>query len=62
MSKHVSHWIDGKPFGGVAERQGDIFDPATGQVSGKVDFADVALMTRRSARRKQPSTSGAMLR
>jgi len=44
MSKHVSHWIDGKPFGGVAERQGDIFDPATGQVSGTVDFADVALM------------------
>lgn len=44
MSKHVTHWIDGKAFGGVADRQGDIFDPATGQVSGKVDFADVALV------------------
>ncbi|MCZ3388379.1 MAG: CoA-acylating methylmalonate-semialdehyde dehydrogenase [Actinomycetia bacterium] len=44
MSKHVTHWIDGKAFGGVADRQGDIFDPATGQVTGKVDFADVALV------------------
>ena len=44
MSKHVSHWIDGKPFGGVAERQGDIYDPATGQISGRVDFADAALV------------------
>jgi malonate-semialdehyde dehydrogenase (acetylating)/methylmalonate-semialdehyde dehydrogenase len=44
MSKHVTHWIDGKAFGGVADRQGDIFDPATGQVTGKVDFADIALV------------------
>ncbi|WP_328594072.1 CoA-acylating methylmalonate-semialdehyde dehydrogenase [Actinomadura macrotermitis] len=39
MSKHVTHWIGGKPFDGTAARQGDIYDPATGQVSGKVDFA-----------------------
>jgi malonate-semialdehyde dehydrogenase (acetylating)/methylmalonate-semialdehyde dehydrogenase len=44
MSKHLTHWIDGKAFGGIADRQGDIFDPATGQVTGKVDFADVALV------------------
>jgi malonate-semialdehyde dehydrogenase (acetylating)/methylmalonate-semialdehyde dehydrogenase len=44
MTKHVTHWIDGKPFGGVAERSGDIYDPATGQVTGRVDFADVALV------------------
>ena len=42
MTKHLTHWIDGKPFGGVAERTGDIFDPATGEISGRVDFADVA--------------------
>ncbi len=41
MSKHVTHWIDGKAFGAVADRQGDIYDPATGQVTGTVDFADV---------------------
>ena len=44
MSKHVTHWIDGKTYGGVAERQGDIYDPATGEVSGRVDFAEVAVM------------------
>ena len=44
MTKHVTHWIDGKTFGGVAVRHGDIYDPATGQVSGTVDFADVMLV------------------
>jgi malonate-semialdehyde dehydrogenase (acetylating) / methylmalonate-semialdehyde dehydrogenase len=37
--KHVTHWIGGKPWDGEAERRGDIYDPATGQVSGQVDFA-----------------------
>jgi malonate-semialdehyde dehydrogenase (acetylating)/methylmalonate-semialdehyde dehydrogenase len=44
MAKHVTHWIDGKPFGGVAERQGNIYDPATGEVTGRVDFADVGVV------------------
>jgi malonate-semialdehyde dehydrogenase (acetylating)/methylmalonate-semialdehyde dehydrogenase len=35
----VTHWIGGKPWTGGAERQGDIYNPATGQVTGKVDFA-----------------------
>jgi malonate-semialdehyde dehydrogenase (acetylating)/methylmalonate-semialdehyde dehydrogenase len=39
MSKHVTHWIGGKPWTGTARRQGDIYNPATGQVSGVVDFA-----------------------
>ena len=39
MTKHVTHWIGGKPWDGEAERHGDIYDPATGQVSGQVDFA-----------------------
>jgi malonate-semialdehyde dehydrogenase (acetylating)/methylmalonate-semialdehyde dehydrogenase len=37
---HVTHWIGGKPFTGTASRKGDIYNPATGQVSGTVDFAD----------------------
>jgi succinate-semialdehyde dehydrogenase/glutarate-semialdehyde dehydrogenase len=37
--KRISHWIDGKPWAGVSERSGDVFDPATGRVSGRVDFA-----------------------
>ena len=40
--KHCSHWIGGKPWDGEAARHGDIYDPATGQVSGKVDFAGPA--------------------
>jgi malonate-semialdehyde dehydrogenase (acetylating) / methylmalonate-semialdehyde dehydrogenase len=40
--KHITHWIGGKPWTGVAERQGDVYNPATGQVSGTVDFATAA--------------------
>ncbi|RFU40406.1 methylmalonate-semialdehyde dehydrogenase (CoA acylating) [Actinomadura logoneensis] len=42
MSKHVTHWINGKPFEGAAERRGEIYDPAVGAVSGSVDFASSA--------------------
>ena len=42
MTKHVTHWIGGKPWDGEAGRHGDIYDPATGQVSGQVDFATPA--------------------
>ncbi len=40
--KHVTHWIGGKPWTGEAHRHGDLYDPATGQVSGTVDFATAA--------------------
>ena len=38
--KHVTHWIGGKAVAG-AGRTGEIFDPATGEVAGKVDLATV---------------------
>jgi malonate-semialdehyde dehydrogenase (acetylating)/methylmalonate-semialdehyde dehydrogenase len=38
----VPHWIDGKPYAGVSRRTGDIYDPATGQRTGVVAFADDA--------------------
>jgi malonate-semialdehyde dehydrogenase (acetylating)/methylmalonate-semialdehyde dehydrogenase len=38
--KHVTHWIGGKPWtGSEAGQRGDIYNPATGQVTGTVDFA-----------------------
>ncbi len=37
--KHCTHWIGGKPWAGEASSRGDIYNPATGQVSGTVDFA-----------------------
>ncbi len=41
--KHVTHWIGGKPWtGGTAAHRGDVYNPATGQVSGTVDFAGPA--------------------
>ena len=43
MSKHVSHWIGGRPWEGAAERRGDIYNPATGQVTGTVDFASATV-------------------
>ena len=41
MTKHVTHWIDGRAWAGAAERHGDLRDPATGAVTGTVDFASV---------------------
>jgi malonate-semialdehyde dehydrogenase (acetylating) / methylmalonate-semialdehyde dehydrogenase len=36
---HRTHWINGKPWTGEAATRGDIYNPATGQVSGTVDYA-----------------------
>jgi malonate-semialdehyde dehydrogenase (acetylating)/methylmalonate-semialdehyde dehydrogenase len=37
--RRITHWIGGKPYAGDVERHGDVFDPATGQLTGQVDFA-----------------------
>jgi malonate-semialdehyde dehydrogenase (acetylating) / methylmalonate-semialdehyde dehydrogenase len=36
---HRTHWIDGKPWTGEPAVRGDVYNPATGQVSGTVDYA-----------------------
>jgi malonate-semialdehyde dehydrogenase (acetylating)/methylmalonate-semialdehyde dehydrogenase len=39
-TKRITHWIAGRPWtGGPAERHGDVYDPATGQVTAQVDLA-----------------------
>jgi malonate-semialdehyde dehydrogenase (acetylating)/methylmalonate-semialdehyde dehydrogenase len=38
----VTHWIDGRPWDGAVERRGDIYDPATGERTARVAFADGA--------------------
>jgi malonate-semialdehyde dehydrogenase (acetylating) / methylmalonate-semialdehyde dehydrogenase len=40
--EHCTHWIGGKPWAGEASHRGDIYNPATGQVTGTVDFASAA--------------------
>jgi malonate-semialdehyde dehydrogenase (acetylating)/methylmalonate-semialdehyde dehydrogenase len=42
--KEFTHFIAGKPVKGNSGRFGDIFNPATGEVQGKVPFASRAEM------------------
>src|SRR4051812_38834968 len=37
--KTITHWIDGKLYERAAERHGDVFNPATGEVQAKVAMA-----------------------
>ncbi|MES9541024.1 CoA-acylating methylmalonate-semialdehyde dehydrogenase [Spirillospora sp. NPDC049024] len=39
MTKHVTHWIGGKPFAGEGDRWGEIYEPASGRVAGRVGLA-----------------------
>jgi malonate-semialdehyde dehydrogenase (acetylating)/methylmalonate-semialdehyde dehydrogenase len=38
----VGHIINGKPVAGTSGRHGDVYDPATGEVTKQVDFASVS--------------------
>ena len=40
--KKVSHWINGKVSTESSGRTGDIYNPATGKISGTVEFASAA--------------------
>jgi malonate-semialdehyde dehydrogenase (acetylating)/methylmalonate-semialdehyde dehydrogenase len=37
--KPINHWISGGPYAGQSGRSGAVFNPATGEQSGAVDFA-----------------------
>jgi malonate-semialdehyde dehydrogenase (acetylating)/methylmalonate-semialdehyde dehydrogenase len=37
----ISHWIDGQRVEGTSDRSGPVYNPATGEQSGEVDFASV---------------------
>ena len=41
---HISHWIDGRRHAGDPARAQPVYNPATGQVSARVDFADDAVV------------------
>ena len=40
----ITHWINGAPWTGEVERWGEVHDPATGQVTGRVAYADAAVV------------------
>ena len=42
MSTRISHWIEGRVVAGTSGRTADVFNPATGAVSGQVDLASTA--------------------
>ena len=43
--KQVTHWIDGAPWTGpAAARVGEVYNPATGETAGTVDYADGAVV------------------
>ncbi len=44
MAKTITHWIDGKLYERAAERHGDVFNPATGEVQAKVAMATPAIV------------------
>lgn len=44
MTARVTHWINGSLWQGVADRSGDVYDPATGKVTKTVDFASRATL------------------
>jgi malonate-semialdehyde dehydrogenase (acetylating)/methylmalonate-semialdehyde dehydrogenase len=44
MTARVTHWINGKFWEGTPERSGDVFDPATGEVTKTVDLASAKVL------------------
>jgi len=42
LTVHRTHWINGKPWTGEAATRGDVYNPATGKISGTVDYATAA--------------------
>ena len=44
MANTITHWIDGKSYERASERNGDVFNPATGEVQAKVAFASPAVV------------------
>ena len=50
--KLIGHWIGGEPVRGASGRRGPVFNPATGEQTGEVDFATVEEVDRAVAAAK----------
>ncbi len=44
MTSRITHLVGHRPWEGNAERTGDVYNPATGEVTGTVDFASKAVV------------------
>jgi malonate-semialdehyde dehydrogenase (acetylating)/methylmalonate-semialdehyde dehydrogenase len=57
----IHHYVGGKAVAGTSGRQGDVFNPATGERTGRVDLAsraevDAAVKTAKAALAKWAAT------
>ncbi len=52
-TKRITHWIGGRAVPGESGRSGPVYNPATGQQSGAVDFASVEEVARAVATAKE---------
>lgn len=43
-AKRISHFINGAIWNGTSEKSGEVYNPATGEVTAQVDFASVAVV------------------
>ena len=59
MTTRITHWINGQEWSGTADRFGQVFNPATGQQTGTVDFASIEVMDQAVAVAKQAGTEWA---
>ena len=53
MAKTIPHFINGKTVEGKSGRFGDVFNPATGEIAGRVALASAAEVERGGRRRGQ---------
>jgi malonate-semialdehyde dehydrogenase (acetylating)/methylmalonate-semialdehyde dehydrogenase len=44
MTSRITHFINGESWAGKTDRHGEVFNPATGEVTGHVDFASEAVV------------------
>jgi malonate-semialdehyde dehydrogenase (acetylating) / methylmalonate-semialdehyde dehydrogenase len=40
----ITHFVNGNSWNGKADRTGEVFNPATGEITGHVDFASIAVV------------------
>ena len=43
MSTAITHWINGQPYSGASQRTANVFDPATGKVSGAIEYSEIEI-------------------
>ncbi len=58
----ITHWIGGRRVAGSSVRTGKVFNPATGDITGAVRFADAAVVDAAVQAALRPCRRGAKRR